>query len=854
MAFASSLGSFADAIAVITESGERVSYAELAARADAFALEVGAAPKLVQIEAMNALEPFVAYLGCLRAGHPVLLSAEGAHDPRLRQVFQPDLTYARLGAEWRLVWRDAPPARFHPELAVLLSTSGTTGATKLVRLSATSIEANAASIAEYLGLSASERPITSLPFHYSYGLSVVNSHLRVGATLLLTDRSVVDDEFWSLMTREGATSLSGVPYTYELLRRVGFDAMAPRSLTTLTQAGGRLPPEEVRSLALWCQQRGAKFFVMYGQTEATARMAYLPPSLAAESPDAIGIAIPGGTFTLRGEGGTVVTESEVEGELFYTGPNVMMGYATSRDDLAKGSEIEVLATGDLATRDASGLYRIVGRKSRFAKLFGLRISLDEIEAEIRRTGGRGVAVSDDKLLYIALLSGDPSETVEHLSQTYELPKSAIFAISINSISTLPSGKIDYRTTLVHLQNQNKSEKHKLRSSIRDTFASEFSGKIISDDSSFVSLGGDSLNYVNISVHIEDNVGFLPEEWEKLSISQLESLSPVKRGSSFFGMRDLESEVFIRMLAIVAVITSHSSDLVVSGGAEILLVLAGYNLCRYQKSNIITGSGLNIVLSFAKKILIPYYCLLAVFFVVNRNIDIPSLVLAGNVFGRFGSILEPFWFIEVLAQVFLIVAIMSLFSPVRRSIANDPWRFGLICIAGALVLKCGAFAIFQHAALENRTVDSVLLLVAIGWCLREAVTPARRGIMTAVMIALAVVGATGINGVWPAWPGLSGYSHAVWLCASAVGLLWVRRLRLPSWLHMGIGAIAASSFYIYVTHVIPLWIIYWQLEVKTLAVNLTACLVVGLASAPLFRWWERLEWPPLRSVWPRRSGT
>jgi acyl-CoA synthetase (AMP-forming)/AMP-acid ligase II len=244
-----------------------------------------------------------------------------------------------------------------------------------VRLSYAAIDANAKQIAEYLELTARDRPITTLPIHYSYGLSVVTSHLNVGATIILTGQSVIDAAFWQLVRKEEVTSLAGVPYTYELLDRVGFRDMSLPSLRTLTQAGGRLPPETVRRYTEWAKARDARFFVMYGQTEATARMSYMPPARILDAPDCIGIPIPRGSFRLIDETGTTISSPGTVGELVYSGPNVMLGYALSPDDLSKGRELEELRTGDLASRDAQGLYRIVGRKSRFAKLYGLRINL-----------------------------------------------------------------------------------------------------------------------------------------------------------------------------------------------------------------------------------------------------------------------------------------------------------------------------------------------------------------------------------------------------------------------------------------------------------------------------------------------
>ena len=233
---------------------------------------------------------------------------------------------------------------------------------------------------------------------YCYGLSVIHSHLLCGAGLILTDHSVTDDEFWELFRRHRGTAFAGVPYTFELLERVGFDTKDLPDLRYLTQAGGRMPPERVRRFAELAQRQGWDLFVMYGATEATARMAYLPPELAASRPTTIGRPIPGGSFTIEPLDGWT---DDAVGELIYRGPNVMMGYAHGPADLALGKTVDTLHTGDIARRGPDGLYEVIGRSSRFVKLYGLRIDLQRVEAALREHGVTAFCADDDDRLVVA---------------------------------------------------------------------------------------------------------------------------------------------------------------------------------------------------------------------------------------------------------------------------------------------------------------------------------------------------------------------------------------------------------------------------------------------------------------------
>lgn len=270
--------------------------------------------------------------------------------------------------------------KLYDELALLLTTSGSTGSPKLVRQSYKNINSNAQSIAKYLEITKEERPITSLPIHYTYGISVINSHLLLGATILATNQSVVQRGFWEFFKEYGATSIAGVPYTYMMLKRVHFFQMDLPSLTVMTQAGGKLAVELHEDFAKYAANSGKKFIVMYGQTEATARMAYLPYEKALEKIGSMGIAIPNGRFELIDESGNKIDSPDTIGELVYYGENVTLGYSKQMEDLGKGDERKgILVTGDMAKFDKDGYYYIVGRKKRFLKVYGNRVNIDEIE-------------------------------------------------------------------------------------------------------------------------------------------------------------------------------------------------------------------------------------------------------------------------------------------------------------------------------------------------------------------------------------------------------------------------------------------------------------------------------------------
>ena len=452
----------------VTDADEHLSCGDLSAASEALARAIGG-HVLVFLLCENTPGTLLGYLGCLRCGAvPLLLDAHIAPGllKGLAETYRPAFYYAPcdLPKETRAVLPQAAPVlelhgslllsgsvegpAIHPDLALLLTTSGSTGSPKLVRLSEKNLDANARSIAEYLNLGEDERPITTLPMNYTYGVSIINTHLDVGATILVTEHGIAQREFWDFFRREGATSFGGVPYTYEMLDRMRFFRMDLPSLRTMTQAGGKLQKELHRKFVEWCLEKGKQFIVMYGQCEATARMAYLPWEKSLEKVGGIGIAIPGGQFRLIAADGGEITQPGVTGELKYYGDNVTLGYAVCQADLRKGDERGgVLETGDMAQVDADGYYTIVGRKKRFLKLYGNRVNLDELE-QLLKAAFPGVDVAcggvDDHLMFFSTDESRLAEMRAFLSEKTKQNAAAFRGMALPSIPKNDAGKTLYR--------------------------------------------------------------------------------------------------------------------------------------------------------------------------------------------------------------------------------------------------------------------------------------------------------------------------------------------------------------------------------------------------------------------------
>ena len=333
----------------------------------------------------------------------------------------------------------------HEDLCVLISTSGSTGSPKLVRQTYKNISSNTASIIEYLEIDKDDRAITSLPMSYVYGLSVVNTHLQAGASLVLTDHECYMKGFWDTFYKNNVTSFAGVPFMYEMLDKLRTFKKDIPGLKVFTQAGGRLNADLQEKLTAYALEHGKKFIVMYGASEATARMAYLPMKDASSKKGSMGIPIPGGRFEILDANDNKVETPETTGELIYYGDNVTYGYAVCGEDLAKGDENHGrLATGDMAKFDEDGFYYIVGRKKRFIKMFGNRINLDDVDNLLKKRFDTLEIVSSgkDDFLDVYVVDGSISEDVcDYIFETMGINKKRMAVYTIEKIPRNASGKI-----------------------------------------------------------------------------------------------------------------------------------------------------------------------------------------------------------------------------------------------------------------------------------------------------------------------------------------------------------------------------------------------------------------------------
>lgn len=451
-----------DSIALIDNEGNKVSYGQLVE----LAKEVGSkveARSMVFLLCKNTVGSMLGYLGFVEnQAVPVTLNSKVDEGllKNLLDVYTPayvwtpaedadrfeyEKIYEKYGYVLLRTGNELYP--LNDKLQLCMTTSGSTGSPKLVRYKKGNIEANAKNVAKAFGWSSDERPICDLGMQYTMGLNVINSHLYVGATILLTTYNLMSGEFWDYMKKEHATNFTGVPFSYDLLSRIHFERMELPDLKTLSQGGGKLTDERFIQLAEYADKTDKRFIASFGTTETAARIACLPPEYALSKVGSIGKAIPEGELFLIDEDGKEITDTVAEGELCYRGPNVTMGYAVCKEDLSKGDEFDgEYHTGDLARRDEDGFYFVTGRLSRFLKLLSYRVSLDQSERLITQELGIECACSGtDHCMNVYITDeSKKKEVLEFIAEKTHLYKTLFKVYVVPEIIRNDTGKIRYK--------------------------------------------------------------------------------------------------------------------------------------------------------------------------------------------------------------------------------------------------------------------------------------------------------------------------------------------------------------------------------------------------------------------------
>ncbi len=805
--------------ALLAASGDAITYHELRSRVGDLAARLpdpGEGRRLVHLPLRPDIAGVTAYLATIEAGHAALVTAQDARMGSILDRYRPDVTATGDSAEPFEVTTPTPRHLLHPDLALLLSTSGSTGSPKLVRLSHSNLVSNAAAIAEALRITPADRAITSLPLHYCFGLSVLHSHLTAGASVLLHDGSVLDEALWSKVDNLGVTTLAVVPHMVELMESTGVLERAHPSLRLLAQAGGRMPPDRVARTAALGREQGWELAVMYGQTEATARICVLDPALVADNPDAVGRPVAGTSLHFDT---TVPEAADGTGEVVVRGPGVMMGYAEHPDDLALGPMLSELRTGDLGRMGPDGLLRLVGRRSGFVKVMGLRVDLATVESALE-SAGLGVCVGgDDTGLTVAVEPEAGRSAAETAGRARRLAGEAsglgpaAVAVAVVELPRLDNGKVDRLgcAALVRGGSPEACGQTRRRTAesvgagpslavrVARTVGEVLGMDAIDLDRTFVQQGGDSLSHVQASVRLEGLLGPLPRGWHHRPLSELVELGRSRRAGSppseerahtsgpqagrRRAWRTVETSVLLRALAVVIIAGSHADLFRILGGAHTLLAVAGFNAARFGLSGPTPGRRWRATARTLIGVAVPTMVVALVGMVTQDRYGWGNVVLANWMVGDVTyGFRNELWFVDALVASSLVLTAILSVPAVSRAWRRDPWHVAAVVAVVALVPR---FAVLHLGeGVLRGMMPTTFWLFAVGAAVAHADTRRRRLLTLAVAL---VGGAT----FFPDDP-----VRNATILAGITALTLVPEVRLPArWVPV-IGVLAAASLYVY----------------------------------------------------------
>ncbi|MBL3547694.1 AMP-binding protein [Chryseobacterium sp. KMC2] len=336
----------------------------------------------------------------------------------------------------------------HPEIKLLLSTSGTTGIPKLVKLSDENLYQNAVSILQYMPILESDVVPLNVPINFVYGFSIFTTNCMRAGRMVCTDKDIMQKAFWDEMEEYGYSTLGGVPFLYENLNRIGFFRKDSQSLRYLTHTGGVINGELRKTIFAYCLEFEKQFFAQYGQTEAGGRMAYLTTDGLLEEETSIGTPVYGGNFSIDPD----------TDELLFSHASIFGGYAHTLQDLSSYEQPAVLRTGDTAKKEDNGIYSITGRIKRIMKLFGIRLNLDEVEFILKNEleGNTFVCLNSNDKKIIVLYDNpeiDPQAITEIIKNKLRINPQYVRTEHIESFPLSQNGKINY-PLLQNLQHEN----------------------------------------------------------------------------------------------------------------------------------------------------------------------------------------------------------------------------------------------------------------------------------------------------------------------------------------------------------------------------------------------------------------
>jgi acyl-CoA synthetase (AMP-forming)/AMP-acid ligase II len=680
-------------------------------------------------------------------------------------------------------------------IALIAFTSGTEGAPKGVLLSHQNLAEVVARLNRLMQVDSGIREYVGVPVYHSFGFGRCRAVAAAGGQVFIPSNGFNPFEISEMLKRGEMNAISAVPSLWRLL-------LANQDL--IGGSGKRVAWIEIGSQYMSRQEKealkalfpNARIVQHYGLTEASRTTLLEVHAVEGNPLESVGQALAGVSIKLT-----------PEGQIAIRGNHVAQGYLIDGQFRSLQDESGWFVTKDLGSLEQGYLY-YRGRADDVINCGGIKVPPEAVEAKIYASLGqsRGLAVcrKSDSMRgegFLVAVTKEWAIEKQQLQETVlqaiqEFGINAANAIAIIDVESLPqtaTGKIQ-RRKLMELYGAQSNEATPVVTSkldaatpIQAAFCRTLNRRQVQPEDTFVSLGGDSLSYVEFSMALERHLGYLPQGWENLRVRDLEKFTPQRQRYAA-----IESSVVFRAVAISEVVLAHSGLLpqaLGGGGVTLLFLITGINFARFQGEALLRGNLIQPIFSLLKNLIIPYLLITLLYQIYRQEFNLSVLLLVSNFIGpEIGSIF-PIWFIQVLAQTILLFSLPFGLRSLRQYAAASPWRYGVIVLGIGVGLALLMPFVWNTQHLFNRVPHMTLWNLVLGWCIHFAQSRTKKR-TTTVLFLLTLLVLSGTN------------TLADNLCLlGGLFILWLPYLSVPKLIKPPIQTISSAAYCIYLTHMI-----------------------------------------------------
>lgn len=694
------------------------------------------------------------------------------------------------------------------DIAQVSFTSGTEGEPKAIAISHRALDNTARRLVDIQQLDKTIKEYIGAPVNFSFGLGRCRAIAFVNGRGYIPENGFDPLEISRMLNNHEINAISAVPTLWRILlsQKKYFDGIGDR-LKWIEIGSQYMSSDEKQALRKLFPK--AKIVQHYGLTEAS-RTTFLDISHDSDHLESVGQPT-----------NDIQVKLNADNKICIKGPHLCSGLVSEGEVKSLSDRDGWFETSDYGEIKDGYLY-YKGRADDVINCGGIKISPETLEREIRRSQTKtnsinGFCISKipdverGEIPLLAILShfSDKQKYFEELA-LQELRKlglnlSSIPTIFMDEFPVTGTGKIQRKKISSQFQPSEKKQdsfsKDKA-TSVGEIFENLFKKKNINKDLSFNSLGGDSLNYVKATIELEEYFGYLPKSWSQLSISSLEKLSRSDTKS-----KSIEIDVMLRTVAILAVVMGHSGFSFIGGGTQLLFVLVGYNLARFQSKHIISGDVWSSIYKYAIKLIIPYMILVISYFIWKETFSWDRILFYTNYmsFDARSPVIFPAWFIQVLLQSLLILGAIFSFKTVRTQFSENLWFSSYLFMLIFLAIRIIFPHIYDTNHLFARVPPIYLASLWLGWLILFSESKQEKAItfVTALILSVEHLGVE---------------LKSLWISCGSFFLLYKDSIELPRALKSTLTTIALATFYIYLFHMIFIHIPANILELHSPIIN------------------------------------